>query len=241
MDERATLAGTDRSPRSRDPRPRATHEDAVRTCGSPATSSPSPATRARHDRVPPDPRRHHAAQQGVRLPRGRGRRRGDRQPRSRHRRVGPRLPLPSTTSSCPRTTRWTIARPEYVAVLFVFLALSVLISELLARAAERAGAAEAREAELRTIQELSRELDDAAFPARTRSRWRCSTVKQRVRVRRRGAVRRADRGRPRPGPAGDGRGAAGIGDARPGIPARPSSRPSGSRSPSEDGCSGSSS
>ena len=58
----------------------------------------------------------------------------------------------------PPYNRWTIARPEYVAVLFAFLALSVIISELLARAAERARAAEAREAELRTIQELSREL-----------------------------------------------------------------------------------
>ena len=43
-------------------------------------------------------------------------------------------------------------------MLFAFLALSVIISELLARAAERARTAEAREAELRTIQELSREL-----------------------------------------------------------------------------------
>ena len=58
----------------------------------------------------------------------------------------------------PPYGQWTIARPEYVAVLFAFLALSVIISELLARAAERARSAEAREAELRTIQELSREL-----------------------------------------------------------------------------------
>jgi two-component system sensor histidine kinase KdpD len=58
----------------------------------------------------------------------------------------------------PPYNQWTIARPEYVAVLFAFLALSVIISELLARAAERARTAEAREAELRTIQELSREL-----------------------------------------------------------------------------------
>jgi two-component system sensor histidine kinase KdpD len=58
----------------------------------------------------------------------------------------------------PPYNQWTIARPEYVAVLFAFLALSVIISELLARAAERARSAEAREAELRTIQELSREL-----------------------------------------------------------------------------------
>lgn len=58
----------------------------------------------------------------------------------------------------PPYGRWTIARPEHVVVLFAFLALSVIISELLARAAERARTAEAREAELRTIQELSREL-----------------------------------------------------------------------------------
>jgi two-component system sensor histidine kinase KdpD len=58
----------------------------------------------------------------------------------------------------PPYNRWTISRPEYVAVLFAFLGLSVVISELLARAAERARTAEAREAELRTIQELSREL-----------------------------------------------------------------------------------
>ncbi|MGZ6545888.1 MAG: sensor histidine kinase [Actinomycetota bacterium] len=58
----------------------------------------------------------------------------------------------------PPYGRWTIARPEYTVVLFVFLGLSVMISELLARAHERARSAEAREAELRTIQELSREL-----------------------------------------------------------------------------------
>ena len=43
-------------------------------------------------------------------------------------------------------------------VLFVFLGLSVLISALLARATDRAEAAEAREAELRTLQELSADL-----------------------------------------------------------------------------------
>jgi two-component system sensor histidine kinase KdpD len=53
---------------------------------------------------------------------------------------------------------WSIGRPEFVVVLFVFLALSVVISELLARATERAEAAELREAELRTIQDLGREL-----------------------------------------------------------------------------------
>ncbi len=58
----------------------------------------------------------------------------------------------------PPYNEWVVARAEYVVVLFSFLALSVIISELLARAAERARTAEAREAELRTIQELSREL-----------------------------------------------------------------------------------
>ena len=52
----------------------------------------------------------------------------------------------------------TIARPEHVVVLFVFLGLSVLISELLARATERAYTAEMRGAELHAIQELGREL-----------------------------------------------------------------------------------
>ncbi len=50
---------------------------------------------------------------------------------------------------------FTIARPEYVVVLFVFFGLSVLISALLARASDRAQAAESRERELRTLQELS--------------------------------------------------------------------------------------
>ncbi len=53
---------------------------------------------------------------------------------------------------------FTIGRAEYVVVLFVFLGLSVLISVLIARASERADAAEAREVELRTLQELSRVL-----------------------------------------------------------------------------------
>jgi two-component system sensor histidine kinase KdpD len=47
---------------------------------------------------------------------------------------------------------------EYVIVLFVNLGISVLISILLGRATERAEAAEARESELRTLVELSREL-----------------------------------------------------------------------------------
>jgi two-component system sensor histidine kinase KdpD len=53
---------------------------------------------------------------------------------------------------------FTIGRPEFAVVLFVFLGLSVVISELLARAKERAHAAELREAELKTIQALSRDL-----------------------------------------------------------------------------------
>jgi two-component system sensor histidine kinase KdpD len=51
-----------------------------------------------------------------------------------------------------------VDRAEHVVALFVFLGLSVLVSALLARAVERADAAEAREAELRTLQELSRDL-----------------------------------------------------------------------------------
>ena len=50
---------------------------------------------------------------------------------------------------------FAIGRPEYVVVLFVFLGLSILISALLARATDRAEAAEAREQELRALQELS--------------------------------------------------------------------------------------
>ncbi len=109
----------------------------------------------------------------------------------------------------PPYGRWTIARPEYVAVLFAFLALSVIISELLARAAERARTAEAREAELRTIQELSRELT-TRVPGEDTIEVALLTVKQAFGYESRGAVRRADRGRSRPGPAGDGRRTAGI-------------------------------
>lgn len=58
----------------------------------------------------------------------------------------------------PPYGRWVISQPEHVVVLFVFLGLSVVISILLGRALERAAAAEAREVELRTLQDLSREL-----------------------------------------------------------------------------------
>jgi two-component system, OmpR family, sensor histidine kinase KdpD len=53
---------------------------------------------------------------------------------------------------------FVIARAEDVVVLFVFLGLSILVSALLARATERAEAAEAREQELHTLQTLSGEL-----------------------------------------------------------------------------------
>jgi two-component system sensor histidine kinase KdpD len=58
----------------------------------------------------------------------------------------------------PPYDTFVIGQPEYVVVLFVNLGISVLISVLLGRATERAEAAEAREAELRTLQDLSREL-----------------------------------------------------------------------------------
>ena len=47
-------------------------------------------------------------------------------------------------------------------MLFVFLGLSVLISILLGRATERAAAAEAREDELRTLQDLRASSSSAA-------------------------------------------------------------------------------
>lgn len=58
----------------------------------------------------------------------------------------------------PPYDTFVIARGEYVVVLFVFLGLSVLISALLARATERAEAAEAREEELRILRTLSADL-----------------------------------------------------------------------------------
>ena len=62
-----------------------------------------------------------------------------------------------------------------------------------------------------------------------------------VRLPGRGAVRRADRGRPRPGPAGDGRRRRRDRCRRRGTLVRRSGHPNGSRCPSGDGCSGSSS
>jgi two-component system, OmpR family, sensor histidine kinase KdpD len=61
----------------------------------------------------------------------------------------------------PPYDTFIISRGEYVAILFVFLGLSILISVLLARATERADAAESREQELRTLQEVSAELTTA--------------------------------------------------------------------------------
>jgi two-component system sensor histidine kinase KdpD len=58
----------------------------------------------------------------------------------------------------PPYDTFAIGKPEYVVVLFVNLGLSVLISLLIGRASDRASAAEAREAELRTLQGLSREM-----------------------------------------------------------------------------------
>ena len=58
----------------------------------------------------------------------------------------------------PPYETFVIARGEHVVALFVFLGLSVMISMLFARAIERADAAEAKEEELRVLQELSRDL-----------------------------------------------------------------------------------
>jgi two-component system, OmpR family, sensor histidine kinase KdpD len=57
---------------------------------------------------------------------------------------------------------FVIARGEHVVVLFVFLGISVLISLAVARASERAEAAEGREAELRLLQDLSSTLVEIA-------------------------------------------------------------------------------
>ena len=58
----------------------------------------------------------------------------------------------------PPYDSFVIARGEHVVALIVFLALSVLISLLYARAVDRADVAEAKETELQTLQELSRDL-----------------------------------------------------------------------------------
>ena len=58
----------------------------------------------------------------------------------------------------PPYDTFVIERVEYVVVLFVFLALSILISTLLARVADRAEAAEARELELAILQSFSAQL-----------------------------------------------------------------------------------
>jgi two-component system sensor histidine kinase KdpD len=58
----------------------------------------------------------------------------------------------------PPYDTFVIARGEHVVVLFVFLGISVLISLAVARASERAEAAEGREAELRLLQDLSSTL-----------------------------------------------------------------------------------
>jgi two-component system sensor histidine kinase KdpD len=58
----------------------------------------------------------------------------------------------------PPYNTFVIGNGENVVILFVFLGLSILISALLARAIERADAAEAREGELWTLQALSAEL-----------------------------------------------------------------------------------
>jgi two-component system sensor histidine kinase KdpD len=58
----------------------------------------------------------------------------------------------------PPYNTFIVARAEDLVVLFVFLGLSILISALLARATERAEAAEAREQELRALQSLGAQL-----------------------------------------------------------------------------------
>jgi two-component system sensor histidine kinase KdpD len=57
----------------------------------------------------------------------------------------------------PPYDTFAIGRPEFVVILFVFLGASILISTLLARAVDRAEAAERREAELRALFELTSE------------------------------------------------------------------------------------
>ncbi len=55
---------------------------------------------------------------------------------------------------------FSVDRPEYVAVLVGFAVVATIISFLVARAQERAATAEAREAEIRVLYELSRDLAD---------------------------------------------------------------------------------
>ena len=78
--------------------------------------------------------------------------------------------------------------------LFVFLGLSILISWLYARAVERADVAEAKERELQTLQELSRDLV-VRGPGAGHLRGAARRRRGAVRVRRRRPVR-ARRGRP---------------------------------------------
>ena len=147
--------------------------------------------------------------------------------------------LASTTSSCRRTA--VDDRPAGVRRRAVRVPRAV--GHHLGAPGSRRGtcrSAEAREAELRTIQELSRELT-TRVPGEDTIEAALLDGEARVRLRGRGVLRRADRGRARPGPAGDGRGFAGIASRRRGTRARRSSRPNDSRSRSEDGCSGSSS
>lgn len=56
---------------------------------------------------------------------------------------------------------FVLAHGEDIVMLFVFLGISIVVTALLARATERADAAEAREEELRTLQTLSTELVSA--------------------------------------------------------------------------------
>jgi two-component system sensor histidine kinase KdpD len=60
----------------------------------------------------------------------------------------------------PPYDTFVIGRGEYVVVLFVFLGISVFVSVLVARATSRAEAAERRERELRTQQDLTSALVD---------------------------------------------------------------------------------
>ena len=124
----------------------------------------------------------------------------------------------------PPYETFVITEPEHVVVLFVFLGLSVLISILLGRADERAAAAESRETELRTLQDLSRELV-VRGPGVDAYREIVSIVVSDVRLRVGGHVRPGCRRRPGPLGAGDGgravrRDPAGVGSALAGTAPR---------------------